>query len=140
MRFYDILLWFLLVNVAISTVGTYAITEANIFNLSESEAESLLMELPIGNIQFIEVFQNGIMTMMTTDGIGDFVTSLLIFGGNVFISFGNLCISCLTGIPQLMMALKLPEIVIVLVNLPMYLVLFVSFLQLLSNRSIKYME
>ena len=91
MRFYDILLWFLLVNVAISTVGAYAITDANIFHLSESEAESLLTELPIGNIQFIEVFENGVMRMMTTDGISDFVTSLLMFGGNVFISFGNLC-------------------------------------------------
>lgn len=140
MRFYDILLWFLLVNVCISTVGAYAITDANIFHLSESEAESLLTELPIGNIHFIEVFENGIMSMMTSEGIGEFVISLLTFGSGVFISFANLCISCVTGIPQLMMALKLPEIVIVLVNLPLYLVLFVSFLQLLSNRSIKYME
>ena len=140
MRFYDILLWFLLVNVAISTVGAYAITEANIFNLSESEAESLLMELPIGNIQFIEVFENGIMTMMTTDGIIDFVTSLLMFGGNVFISFANLCISCVTGIPQMMIALKLPETIIILVNFPLYLISFVGLLELCSNRSIKYLE
>lgn len=140
MRFYDILLWFLLVNVAISTVGTYAITDANIFNLEESEAELLLAELPIGNIHFIEVFENGIMSMMTSEGISEFVISLLTFGSGVFISFGNLCISCVTGIPQLMIALKLPEIVVVLVNLPLFLVLFVSFLQLLSNRSIKYME
>lgn len=140
MRFYDILLWFLLVNVSISTVGAYAIMDANIFHLEESEAELLLAELPIGNIHFIEVFENGIMSMMTSEGISEFVISLLTFGSGVFISFGNLCISCVTGIPQLMMALKLPETVIVLVNLPLYLVLFVSFLQLVSNRSIKYLE
>lgn len=140
MKFYSILLWFLIINVTISTIGPYAIQEANIFNLTPAEQESLLYELPIGNIQFITTFENGIMGMMSAEGMGEFVTSLLIFGGNVFVSFANLCLSCVTGIPQLMIALKLPEIVIILVNFPLYLTLFVSLLQLISNRSLKYLE
>ena len=140
MKFYSIMLWFLIFNVALSTVGVYAIQDANIFNLPADEQESLLSELPIGNIHFIDTFQNTVVNMMSADGIGEFVTSLLMFGGNVFISFANLCISCVTGIPQMMIALKLPETIIILVNLPLYLISFVGLLELCSNRSIKYME
>ena len=140
MKFYSIMLWFLIFNVALSTVGVYAIQDANIFNLSDGEQADLLAELPIGNIHFIETFENSVVHMMSSDGIGEFVTSLLMFGGNVFISFANLCISCVTGIPQMMIALKLPETIVLLVNLPLYLVLFVGLIQCLGNRSIKYME
>ena len=140
MKFYSVMLWFLIFNVALSTVGVYAIQDANIFNLSDGEQADLLAELPIGNIHFIETFENSVVHMMSSDGIGEFVTSLLMFGGNVFISFANLCISCVTGIPQMMIALKLPETIVLLVNLPLYLVLFVGLIQCLGNRSIKYME
>ena len=140
MKFYSVMLWFLIFNVALSTVGVYAIQDANIFNLSDGEQADLLAELPIGNIHFIETFENSVVHMMSSDGIGEFVTSLLMFGGNVFISFGNLCISCVTGIPQMMIALKLPETIIILVNLPLYLISFVGLLQLISNRSLKYLE
>ena len=140
MKFYSVMLWFLIFNVALSTVGVYAIQDANIFNLSDGEQADLLAELPIGNIHFIETFENSVVHMMSSDGIGEFVTSLLMFGGNVFISFANLCISCVTGIPQMMMALKLPETIIILVNLPLYLISFVGLLQLISNRSLKYLE
>ena len=140
MKFYSVMLWFLIFNVALSTVGVYAIQDANIFNLSDGEQADLLSELPIGNIHFIETFENSVVHMMSSDGIGEFVTSLLMFGGNVFISFGNLCISCVTGIPQMMIALKLPETIIILVNLPLYLISFVGLLQLISNRSLKYLE
>lgn len=140
MKFYSIMLWFLIFNVALSTVGVYAIEDANIFNLSTAEQESLLSELPIGNIHFIETFENTVVGMMSSDGIGDFVINLLMFGSNIFISFANLCISCVTGIPQMMIALKLPETIIILVNLPLYLVLFVGLIQFVSNRSLKYLE
>ena len=140
MKFYSVMLWFLIFNVALSTVGVYAIQDANIFNLSDGEQADLLSELPIGNIHFIETFENSVVHMMSSDGIGEFVTSLLMFGGNVFISFANLCISCVTGIPQMMIALKLPETIIILVNLPLYLISFVGLLQLISNRSLKYLE
>ena len=140
MKFYSIMLWFLIFNVALSTVGVYAIQDANIFNLSDGEQADLLSELPIGNIHFIETFENSVVHMMSADGIGEFVTSLLMFGGNVFISFSNLCISCVTGIPQMMIALKLPETIIILVNFPLYLISFVGLLELCSNRSIKYLE
>ena len=140
MKFYSVMLWFLIFNVALSTVGVYAIQDANIFNLSDGEQADLLSELPIGNIHFIETFENSVVHMMSADGIGAFVTSLLMLGGNVFISFSNLCISCVTGIPQMMIALKLPETIIILVNLPLYLISFVGLLQLISNRSLKYLE
>lgn len=140
MKFYSIMLWFLIFNVALSTVGVYAIQDANIFNLSDGEQADLLSELPIGNIHFIDTFENTVVNMMSADGIGDFVINLLMFGSNIFISFGNLCISCVTGIPQMMIALKLPETIILLVNLPLYLVLFVGLIQFVSNRSLKYLE
>lgn len=140
MRFYDILLWFLIFNVSISTVGVYAIEEANIFNLDDAEKASLLEDLPIGNIHFVDVFETGVMGMMSAEGIGDFVIQLLTFGSGIFVSFGNLCISCVTGIPQMMYALEIPELAIVLINFPLYLTLFVGLLQLISNRSLKYLE
>ena len=140
MKAYHILLFFVILNTAISGILPLAVGEYNVFNLPPDKQERLLESLPTGDANFAEIVETTSRSMTESDNYLQFIASALTGGIELSVTFMKL-ITCVTfSVPILLVNLQVPLPLVTLISIPLYLTVSAAIFQIIANKNFAVMN
>ena len=135
MKAYHILLFFVILNTAISGILPLAVGEYNVFGLEPDKQQRLLESLPTGDANFAEIVETTSRSMTESDNYLQFIASALTGGIELSVTFLKL-IACVTfSVPILLLNLQVPVPLITLITVPLYLTVSAAMFQIITGKS-----
>lgn len=135
MKAYHILLFFVILNTAISGILPLAVGEYNVFGLPPDKQERLLNSLPTGDTNFAEIVETTSQSMTESDNYLQFIASALTGGIELSVTFIKLIASVTFSVPILLLNLQVPVPLITLITVPLYLTVSAAAFQIISGKS-----
>lgn len=135
MKAYHILLFFIILNTAISGILPVAVGEYNVFGLPEDKQQRLLDSLPAGDVDFSSVVETTTQSMTQSDNYLQFIASALTGGFEMLTMFIKMLVSVTFSVPILLMNLNVPLPLITLISVPLYLTVSAALFQIVTGKS-----
>ena len=135
MKAYSVLLFFIVLNLGLTVMMPVMIDDYNVFGLTEIEQESLLMQLPGGNVDFQNIVDSTMTKLTTTDNVLVLASSFLSGGLELISAFLVLLVQIPLSVPILLVSLHVPLPLITCISVPLYVITGAATFQIITGKS-----
>lgn len=139
MKAYSVLLFFIILNSAISIIAPVMVGQYNVFGLDETAQANLMDSLPCGNADFSRIIEDTTQQLTNSNDLFTSITSALTGGLELIISFVTMLIQIPLAVPILLINLNVPLPLVTLISVPLYVITACAVWQTVTGKSISFM-
>lgn len=139
MKAYSVLLFFIILNSAISIIAPVMVGQYNVFGLDETAQANLMDSLPCGNADFSRIIEDTAQQLTNSNDLFTSITSALTGGLELIISFVTMLIQIPLAVPILLINLNVPLPLVTLISVVLYVITACSVWQIVTGKSISFM-